>query len=150
MAGGQAGEADMLPEQVAFIRGNVGVPCALDDAIARHARSGRVGAVHMSVGSGIITGQRFVFVLVAIDEERNIPEIGRKILDLGTVDQLLARQHPAQQQADNDQDDGDFDKGEAFLLVFHGMLRLEFLGTFMQVVCLSFKRRFGNCRKRTS
>jgi hypothetical protein len=38
-----------------------------------------------------------------------------KILDLGAVDQFLALEYAAQQQADDDQHDGDFDQGKTTL-----------------------------------
>ena len=73
----------------------------------------------------IVTGQCLELVLITVNEQRNIPEIGRKILYLGAIDQLLPLKHTTQQEADNYQYDGDFDEGEATLVVFHVILQLN-------------------------
>ena len=64
---------------------------------------------------GIIPRQRLVFVLIAIDKERDRLEIADVVLDLGAVDQFLSLQHAAQQQADDDEDDCNFNQREAGL-----------------------------------
>ncbi|TXT27035.1 MAG: hypothetical protein FD134_293 [Gallionellaceae bacterium] len=57
----------------------------------------------------IIPRQRLELVLVAVDEYRDVFEVGRQVFHLGAVDELLALQHAAEQQANNYQHDGDFD-----------------------------------------
>src|SRR5574343_915222 len=87
-------------------------------------------AVSVTFGRGpsaccliVITRKLLVPILVAVNCRRHSIQIIGDVLDLRLRDQLLSLQHPAQQQADNDQNDGDFDEGEAFLMAFHGMLR---------------------------
>jgi hypothetical protein len=111
-SGRQAGQAHMLPEQIAFI-GGVGVPVAVDDAIAQQTGRGgceQLPPVTWRCYAGIVARQRLELVLVAVDEQWNVAEVGGEVLHLGAVDQFLTLQHAAQQQADDDQHDGDFDQ----------------------------------------
>ncbi len=57
-------------------------------------------------------------ILITIDGQWCIFEIIGQVLYLRTIDQLLPLQYAAHQQSDDDQHDGDFDEGEAFLLIF--------------------------------
>jgi hypothetical protein len=61
----------------------------------------------------IVAGQRLELVLIAVDEQRHGTEILCEVLHLGAIDQFLTLQHPAEQQADDDQYDRNFDEGEA-------------------------------------
>jgi hypothetical protein len=65
-----------------------------------------------------------------------------KFFTLALVDQFLPLQDAAEQQADDDQHDGDFDEGEAFLMAFHGMLRLIVLQSSLQNACLQILAGF--------
>src|SRR5690606_10131828 len=71
-------------------------------------------------GAVVVAGQALVAILIGIDGDRNTIHVVDHILDLGLGDQLLALQYAAKQQADNDQNDGDFDQGETALLLSHG------------------------------
>jgi hypothetical protein len=44
------------------------------------------------------------------------------VLHFRAIDQFLSLQHAAEQEADNHQNDGDFDQGEAHLFLSHGIL----------------------------
>jgi hypothetical protein len=60
----------------------------------------------------VVAGQGLELVLIGVDEGRHRAEVVHNILDLRAVDQFLALQHAAEQQADDHQHDGDFDQGE--------------------------------------
>lgn len=80
------------------------------------------GAGNMGVGRAdgrVIPRQRPELVLIAVDEYRNIFEIGGNIFDLRAIDELLSFQHAAEQQADDHQHNGDFDQGKTGLIAFH-------------------------------
>ena len=85
-------------------------------AVAFHAPS---ITGYMGGDVGVIPRQCLELVLVTIDEYRGVFEICGKILHLRAVNEFLTLQHTAEQQADNDQHDGDFDQGKAGLIAFH-------------------------------
>src|SRR5574340_187475 len=125
-------DSDMLPEaeRLRVLCGAV-VPVALDHAVivgsgpgnARGNRCGGTRGTEMGVYIAVVTRESFVLVLISIDEQRDRPEVIREVLHLRAVDQFLALEHAAEQQADDHQDDGDFDEGEAALSV-HGVVLL--------------------------
>jgi len=87
-------------------------PCAIDYAVVGGAqvdccRGADRAAGYMSGDTGIISRQRLVLVLITVDKHRDVLEVAREIFHLRAVDEFLALQHAAEQQADNHQHDGD-------------------------------------------
>src|SRR4029077_19001642 len=69
-------------------------------------------------GVGIVAGDRFETVLVAVHRRRVLTGSVVGGLDLLVVDQFLALQHAADEEPDDDQHDGDFNQGEPALVLF--------------------------------
>src|SRR4030067_2066286 len=110
----------MLPKQAGLIRGGSSrKPATIDNTIVNSSGCRSIRPGNMGGRSSIIPRKRPEFFLIAVDEHRNVFEIGSEVLDLGAVDQLLPLQHAAEQQADDHQHDGDFDQGKAGLIAFH-------------------------------
>lgn len=80
--------------------------------------------IYINRSSDICTGSIWTHIPRQIPEPINKSIIGgldgavlvRHVAHPGAVDQLLALEDTAQQQADNDQDDGDFHQGKTRLL----------------------------------
>src|SRR5574343_92490 len=134
----------MLPEYEGFIGNRCCIPVAVDTAIVADAMasccdrsaggcsSGGAKGIGQ-LGLGLVSRKTLEAVLITIDECGCGSKIIDHVLHLGAIDQFLPLQYPAQQQADDDQNDGDFDESEAFLMAFHGMLRKKFLKTYKQL-----------------
>ncbi len=122
----------MLPECTGFSCTGatcwLGVPGAFNTAIAISV----CRRPNMVYSCAVIAGKCAEFILIRKNKGRNGPEVIRQILYFRTIDQLLPLQYAAHQQADDDQNNGDFDEGEAFLLIFHGMLQNVVLAKTLQ------------------
>jgi hypothetical protein len=135
----------MLPEQLGFIRHGgrfhtpsiTPLPVQVEPALGlvqatpglpeESRRCCQVCGGHLCRNRVMIARQRLELVLVAVDEQRDVAEVGGEVLHLGAVDEFLALEHAAQQQADDDQHDGDFDQGKTCLSGFHDVLRFGVL-----------------------
>src|SRR5690606_10610476 len=114
----QAGKTQVRPEGARLLSVCRGVVGSFDLAVAIALAEGNRGPARG--GAVVVAGQALVAILIGIDGDRNTIHVVDHILDLGLGDQLLALQYAAKQQADNDQNDGDFDQGETALLLSHG------------------------------
>ena len=96
-------EADRFEEQ--------GIQIAQTDRLA-HFQNSKLGLKYKAAfqENKRLTAAMLTFALGMLGVHR---------LYLGTIDQFLPLQNPAEQQANNHQYDGDFDEGEARLLAFH-------------------------------
>jgi hypothetical protein len=127
----QVGEAHVLPEDAAFAGqvtraiGVTGIPRSIDAPIVHCAQVGcgrrtgrRVGGAEgiIQLPLVLVAREGLEAVLIGVDETRYAAEVADHVLDLGAVDQLLALQHAAQQQADDDEYNGDLHQGKARLL----------------------------------
>jgi hypothetical protein len=119
----KSGKANVLPEQRCFVSDGGHVPGAVDAGISSRCHWAQSsGGIEIGVSTRIVTRQCPEAVLIGVDEGRDVSDVAGEVLHLGAVDQFLALEHAAQQQADDDQHDGDFDQGKTGLFASHDRL----------------------------
>jgi len=122
-------------------RGNAGR--ALDEsvAVAIHGRAIDV-ALNRAYGRGlgIVAGIGAEAVLEAEEGRLGAVLQGNQVAHACRGDQFLAFEHAAQQQADDDQHDGDFDQREALFFFHVASWRGDVIvAEFSQVTCQAMK-----------
>ncbi|MBM4195646.1 MAG: hypothetical protein FJ197_00920 [Gammaproteobacteria bacterium] len=110
----EARAAQVLPDLARFLRVVGAVPATLDRAVAVAVVGGRPGAGEAGRGGGVVARQHAVAVLVGEDRGGDPLEVVLHLADPGVGDHFLTLQHPADQQADDDQHDRDFDQRKTF------------------------------------
>ena len=113
--GDQAGTAQVLPDFAGLVTVVGTVPAARDIAVAVAVVGTAPIACETGLGGGIVARQHAVAILVRVNGRRDASEIVLDPLDLGVGDHLASFEDAADQQADDDKHDGDFNQGKARL-----------------------------------
>ena len=121
--GDQASFAKAIPEMTIFVGAGVGaccIECSSKYAVTKACGRWSDSRCNRSTpttrcGPAVISWNLVIPVLVAVIGSGNTLVVVFQILDLRVLNQLLALQHAAQQQADDDEDDCNFNQREAGL-----------------------------------